>query len=109
MPELIFSTDGAGRLPLPERCPVDITCLIEPEVQDAVMQILEENLVCRGFRRYRPKSIGRDYRGHGLPGCGVVLSRISLCCQFFEGANSRTRWRWRGRLRCAGTGTCAFT
>ena len=44
MRELIFNADGTGRLPLPNRCSVDIACLNEPEVQEAVMQVLEENL-----------------------------------------------------------------
>jgi hypothetical protein len=49
MRELIFSADGTGRLPLPHRCPVEIACLNEPEVQEAVMRILEETLYVAAF------------------------------------------------------------
>jgi hypothetical protein len=49
MRELIFSSDGAGRLPLPDRCTVDVACLNVPEVQQAVMQVLEESLYVAAF------------------------------------------------------------
>jgi hypothetical protein len=49
MRELIFSADGTGRLPLPDRCTVDVACLAGPEVQEAVMQVLEENLYVAAF------------------------------------------------------------
>lgn len=47
--ELIFSADGTGRLPLPDRCTIDVACLPEPDVRRAVMQVLEESLYVAAF------------------------------------------------------------
>ena len=49
MRELIFSTDGTGRLSLPNRCTIDVSCLEEPQVQQAVAQVLEENLYVAAY------------------------------------------------------------
>lgn len=57
MRELIFSADGTGRLPLPDRCPVDLACLNEPEVEEAVMQVLEENLYVAAFSGINLKAL----------------------------------------------------
>jgi hypothetical protein len=42
--ELIFDTPGAEELRLPRRCPVDLSGLEQPEVQEAVVLCLQENL-----------------------------------------------------------------
>lgn len=42
--ELNFAPKGGGRLPLPERCSLDLSCFEEPEVQDALAVAIEEIL-----------------------------------------------------------------
>jgi hypothetical protein len=42
--ELTFAPQGEGRLPLPERCSLDLSCFEEPEVQDALAVAIEEIL-----------------------------------------------------------------
>jgi len=42
--ELIFAPKGGGRLPLPDRCSLDLSCFDEPEVQDALAIAIEEIL-----------------------------------------------------------------
>ena len=42
--ELTFAPEGEGRLPLPERCSLDLSCFEEPEVQDALAVAIEEIL-----------------------------------------------------------------
>ena len=42
--ELIFAPKGGGRLPLPDRCSLDLSCFEEPEVQDALAIAIEEIL-----------------------------------------------------------------
>jgi len=39
-----FAPKGGGRLPLPERCSLDLSCFEEPEVQDALAVAIEEIL-----------------------------------------------------------------
>jgi hypothetical protein len=47
--ELIFGATGRGTLPLPERCTVDVSCFEEPEIQQAVIIALEENLYVAAY------------------------------------------------------------
>ncbi len=42
--ELNFAPKGEGRLPLPDRCRLDLSCFEEPEVQDALAVAIEEIL-----------------------------------------------------------------
>jgi hypothetical protein len=42
--ELNFAPKGEGRLPLPDRCSLDLSCIEEPEVQDALAIAIEEIL-----------------------------------------------------------------
>jgi len=42
--ELTFAPKGGGRLPLPDRCSLDLSCFEEPEVQDALAVAIEEIL-----------------------------------------------------------------
>jgi hypothetical protein len=42
--ELTFAPKGGGRLPLPDRCSLDVSCFEEPEVQDALAVTIEEIL-----------------------------------------------------------------
>jgi len=42
--ELTFLPKGEGRLPLPERCSLDVSCFEEPEIQEALTLALEETL-----------------------------------------------------------------
>ena len=42
--ELNFAPKGGGRLPLPERCSLDLSCFEEHEVQDALAVAIEEIL-----------------------------------------------------------------
>ena len=42
--ELTFAPEGGGRLPLPDRCSLDLSCFEEPEVQDALALAIEEIL-----------------------------------------------------------------
>ena len=42
--ELTFVPKGGGRLPLPDRCSLDLSCFEEPEVQDALAVAIEEIL-----------------------------------------------------------------
>jgi hypothetical protein len=42
--ELNFAPKSGGRLPLPERCSLDLSCFEEPEVQDALAVAIEEIL-----------------------------------------------------------------
>jgi hypothetical protein len=50
--ELIFDAGAQAELPLPSRCTVDVSCLGQPEVQEAVSFALEESLyvaACAGI------------------------------------------------------------
>jgi hypothetical protein len=47
--ELIFDVDRTGQLPLPRRCTVDVSCLEQPEVQEAVSFALEESLYVAAY------------------------------------------------------------
>ena len=47
--ELTFAPKGGGRLPLPDRCSLDLSCFEEPEVQDALAVALEEILYVVSF------------------------------------------------------------
>ena len=47
--ELIFAPKGGGRLPLPDRCSLDLSCFEEPEVQDALAVAIEETLYIVSF------------------------------------------------------------
>src|SRR6201996_655018 len=47
--ELSFAPKGGGRLPLPDRCSLDLSCFEEPEVQDALAVALEEILYVVSF------------------------------------------------------------
>ncbi len=47
--ELIFAPRGEGRLPLPDRCSLDVSCFGEPEVQDALAIAIEETLYVVAF------------------------------------------------------------
>ena len=49
MRELIFKLDDAGRLSLPRRCTIDVSCLEQPEVQQAVAIALEESLYVAAY------------------------------------------------------------
>ncbi len=42
--ELNFAPKGEARLPLPDRCSLDVSCFEEPEVQDALAIVIEEIL-----------------------------------------------------------------
>ena len=42
--ELNFAPKGEARLPLPDRCSLDVSCFEEPEVQDALAVAIEEIL-----------------------------------------------------------------
>jgi hypothetical protein len=42
--ELNFLPKGEGRLPLPERCSLDVSCFEEPEVREALAIAIEETL-----------------------------------------------------------------
>ena len=47
--ELRFHSDDEGRLSLPPRCTLDLSCFEEPEVQEAVAIVLEENLYIAAY------------------------------------------------------------
>ena len=47
--ELTFAPKGGGRLPLPDRCSLDLSCFEEPAVQDALDGALEEILYVVSF------------------------------------------------------------
>ena len=47
--ELTFAPKGGGRLPLPDRCSLDLSCFEEPAVQDALAVALEEILYVVSF------------------------------------------------------------
>jgi len=47
--ELIFDATGKGKLPLPARCTVDVSCFEQPEIQEAVTITLEENLYVAAY------------------------------------------------------------
>jgi hypothetical protein len=47
--ELNFAPQGEGRLPLPDRCSLDVSCLEEPEVQEALAIAIEETLFVVAF------------------------------------------------------------
>lgn len=47
--ELIFDVDGKGQLALPSRCSVDVSCLPDPEIQQAVALALEGNLYVAAY------------------------------------------------------------
>ena len=47
--ELTFAPKGGGRLPLPDRCSLDLSCFEETEVQDALAVALEEILYVVSF------------------------------------------------------------
>ncbi len=51
MRELNFAAKGEGRLPLPDRCCLDLSCFEEPEVQDALAVAIEEILYVVTFSR----------------------------------------------------------
>lgn len=42
--ELTFRPKGEGRLPLPERCSLDVSCFEEPAIQEALTIAIEETL-----------------------------------------------------------------
>jgi len=47
--ELIFDVGAEAELPLPSRCTVDVSCLGQPEVQEAVSFALEESLYVAAY------------------------------------------------------------
>jgi len=47
--ELNFAPKGEARLPLPDRCSLDVSCFEEPEVQDALAVAIEEILYVVAF------------------------------------------------------------
>ena len=47
--ELTFAPKGEARLPLPDRCSLDLSCFEEPEVQDALAIAIEEILYVVAF------------------------------------------------------------
>lgn len=47
--ELRFHSDDEGRLSLPPRCTLDLSCFEEPEVQEAVAVVLEETLYIAAY------------------------------------------------------------
>jgi len=47
--ELNFAPKGEARLPLPDRCSLDVSCFEEPEVQDALAIAIEEILYVVAF------------------------------------------------------------
>ncbi|WP_235011796.1 hypothetical protein [Bryocella elongata] len=47
--ELIFDVGAQAELPLPSRCTVDVSCLGQPEVQEAVSFALEESLYVAAY------------------------------------------------------------
>ena len=47
--ELNFAPKGEGRLPLPDRCSLDVSCFEEPEVQEALAITIEEILYVVAF------------------------------------------------------------
>jgi hypothetical protein len=47
--ELIFDVGAEPELPLPSRCTVDVSCLGQPEVQEAVSFALEESLYVAAY------------------------------------------------------------
>jgi hypothetical protein len=47
--ELNFVSQGEGRLPLPDRCSLDVSCFEEPEVQEALAIAIEETLYVIAF------------------------------------------------------------
>lgn len=49
MHELIFNAEDTGQLSLPRRCTVDVSCLEQPEIQEAVLMRLEENLYVAAY------------------------------------------------------------
>ena len=42
--ELNFAPEGEGRLPLPDRCSLDVSCFEEPEIQQALAVAIKEAL-----------------------------------------------------------------
>ena len=47
--ELNFASKGEGRLPLPDRCSLDVSCFEEPEIQQALAIAIEETLYVVAF------------------------------------------------------------
>jgi hypothetical protein len=47
--ELLFDVGAQAELPLPSRCTVDVSCLGQPEVQEAVCFALEESLYVAAY------------------------------------------------------------
>ena len=47
--EVNFAPKGEGRLPLPDRCSLDVSCFEEPEVQEALAITIEEILYVVAF------------------------------------------------------------
>jgi hypothetical protein len=55
--ELRFHSDGEGRLSLPPRCSLDVSCFEEPEVQEAVAIVLEEALYIAAYAGIELKAL----------------------------------------------------
>jgi hypothetical protein len=70
--ELIFAPKGEGRLPLPDRCSLDVSCFEEPEVQDALAIAIEETLYVVAFS---------GIELHALDGVTVATDCCATACR----------------------------
>jgi hypothetical protein len=70
--ELIFAPKGEGRLPLPDRCSLDVSCFEEPELQDALAIAIEETLYVVAFS---------GIELHALDGVTVATDCCAAACK----------------------------